>query len=183
MAGAGASACAPGRSRSLPRRISASTAATAVTVSMRPRRDPTEVRGSVSMKKTSSWYMGPVRGATSAWSGVPVTRLRRQARATKAATYVAETCSTRARQTTVKPKTQITALVARSFPNSWLRMATRPGASSSSAAIAKLLGFHRCRPPARSTYFEPIASTGPTTNGHQRPACGRSRMARLMPEM
>src|SRR3989441_326091 len=38
-----------------------------------------------------------------------------------------------------------------------LRMATLAGAASTSRAMAKLLGFQRCRPRYCSTYFEAIA--------------------------
>src|SRR5438552_2804847 len=48
------------------------TAATTI----RPRLEPTVVRGSVIIKKMKSWYIGPVIGATSASSGVPTSALR-----------------------------------------------------------------------------------------------------------
>ena len=42
-----------------------STAAMITATAMRPRRDETAVLGSVIMKNTNSWYIGPVRGASS----------------------------------------------------------------------------------------------------------------------
>src|SRR2546429_4258262 len=67
----------------------------------------------------------------------------------------------RTRDTMRSPKHQITALVARSFPHWRLRMATLAGAANTSRAMAKLLGFQRCRPRYCSTYFEAIARKPP----------------------
>src|SRR5947208_13108988 len=60
----------------------------------------------------------------------------------------------RTRVTMRSPKHQITAFVARSLPHWRLRMATLAGAASTSRAMAKLLGFQRCRPRYCSTRSE-----------------------------
>src|SRR5437867_10672499 len=73
----------------------------------------------------------------------------------------------RTRDAMRRPKHQITALVARSLPHWRLRMATLAGAASTSRAMAKLLGFQRCRPRYCSTYFEAIARKPPSANGQQ----------------
>src|SRR2546427_570529 len=78
---------------------------------------------------------------------------------------------------------QIPALVARPFPHWRLRMATLAGAASTSRAMAKLLGFQRCRPRYCSTYFEAIARKPPSANGQSRSTRGLIRSARLMPVM
>src|SRR2546425_325377 len=64
-----------------------------------------------------------------------------------------------------------------------LRMATLAGAASTSRAMAKLLGFQRCRPRYCSTYFEAIARKPPSANGQSRSTRGLIRSARLMPVM
>src|SRR3989441_322957 len=57
------------------------------------------------------------------------------------------------------------------------------GAASTSRAMAKLLGFQRCRPRYCSTYFEAIARKPPSANGQSRSTRGLIRSARLMPVM
>src|SRR2546429_862889 len=74
----------------------------------------------------------------------------------------------RTRDAMRSPKHQITAFVARSLPHWRLRMATLAGAASTSRAMAKLLGFQRCRPRYCSTYFEAIARKPPSANGQSR---------------
>src|SRR2546430_8651019 len=70
----------------------ASTSATTAATMILPRTELTVVLGSVTMKKTNSWYIGPVSGAISASSGPPVITLRTPASATKHTAYVSVTC-------------------------------------------------------------------------------------------
>ena len=57
-----------------------------------PHFDRTVVFGSVIMKKTNSWYIGPVIGANSDCTGVPMMKLRNRAKTRNDATYVAVIC-------------------------------------------------------------------------------------------
>jgi len=62
-----------------------------------------------------------------------------------------------------------------------LSTVTVAGASHSSAHSPKLDGFQRCRPLTRSTYFDAIESTLPSTNGQTTGV--RTSMPTLMPVM
>ena len=81
------------------------------------RRSFTIVRGSVIMKNTNSWYIGPVIGAISGRIGWPATTLRSALSTRKLATYVSVMCSTRTRAAITRPNVQITRFVARSLPH------------------------------------------------------------------
>ena len=95
------------------------------------------------MKKTNSWYIGPVIGASSGSTGWPSATARTPLSSRKLTTYVSVMCSARTRAAMTSPNAQITRFVGRSFPHCWLSTEMRAGATSSSATIAKLVGFQR----------------------------------------
>ena len=99
------------------------------------------IGGSVIMKKTRSWYIGPVMGATSARNASPVIQLRTPARATKAAMYVPVMWKRLTFQIVYSPMIQITIIGQRVLPHCVLRGATAKGATKNSAQSPKLDGF------------------------------------------
>ena len=60
------------------------------------------------------------------------------------------------RQTITEPSTQMTAIGATTLPHWTLSTATVAGARNTTALTPKFVGFQRCRPRKRSTYFEVI---------------------------
>ena len=66
----------------------------------------------------------------------------------------------------IPPSTQITATRQTVVPACTLRLATCCGARNSIIVTPKFVGFHRCRPPIRRTYFDVIEIIPHRTNGH-----------------
>src|SRR5918993_5274538 len=119
-----------------------------------PRAERTVVFGSVTMKNVKSWYIGPVIGATFASHGVPVMALRTNENSRNDSTYAAEMWNRPTRQTITVPRIQITAIGATTLPHWMLRTATVAGARKTTALTPKFVGFHRCCPRKRNTYFD-----------------------------
>jgi hypothetical protein len=61
-----------------------------------------------------------------------------------------------------RPTTQMTSIGHRSFPHCTLSGATAKGARNSRAQMPKFVGFHRCLPFMRSTYFDMMEITPPS---------------------
>src|SRR5215213_348610 len=143
--------------------------------------DRTVVFGSVIMKKTKSWYIGPVIGEISERHGSPVIQLRKNANAKNESTYVALMWIRLARQIITEPRIHITNNGQIKFPHWIVSAATVSGARNNKTQIPKFEGFQRCRPFTRNTYFDMIEIT--LHNAYGQNAGDRMRMPTLIPEM
>src|SRR5262249_51650064 len=108
------------------------------------------------MKKMKSWYMGPVRGATSESQGWPVTAARTTENARNEATYVSVIWKRPRAWMITEPKAQTTTMGRRLLPHCTESPATVSEASTSMATTPRFEGFQRWRPSTRITYFDVI---------------------------
>src|SRR5688572_9113472 len=90
-------------------------------------------------------------------------------------------CARPTRQTMTVPRIQMTAIGATTLPHWTLRTATVAGARNTTALTPKLVGFQRCRPRSRRTYFDVIEMRLVRKYGQKNGE--RTRMPALMPLM
>src|SRR5262245_56986647 len=90
-------------------------------------------------------------------------------------------CSLPTRQTMTEPRSQITTIGQMLLPHWMLSRDTVAGARKRTALTPRFDGFHRWRPPARSTYFDTIEMRLVRKYGQRNGE--RTRMPTLMPVM